>query len=401
MTRRSILAALAAVLVTVASSRADANPASDALRVRATNEIYNLDDEASLATWRQATTVDPSDGAAWRGLAGALLAHIAMLRGTMTVDSYLGRVTTDEVKSTPPPPELTREFDAAIARAITLARAQVSAKPKDPQARYELGAAVGLRASYLATIDGSLIGAFRSAREAFDEHERVMQLDPKRADAGLIVGTYRYLISTLSMPMRVLAYAVGFGGGRERGLELIEKAAAYPGDNQSDARLVLVLLDNREKRYDAALDQLAALRVQYPRNRLFWLETGSTLLRANRPAEAERILNDGFAMLERDRRPRMLGEEALWYYRRGLARVTLSRPDDATADFERALASTDGRKWVQGRVHLELGRIALQRGKRQDARTHLMAASTLGDSDRDGLSAARARELLKQAPATR
>lgn len=400
MTRRSTLAALAVLLVLAHASRVDANPASDALRARASNELYNLDDEAALTTWRHATTVDPADAAAWRGLAGALLAHIAMLRGTMTVDSYLGRVTTEDVKATPPPAELTREFDSAIDRAITLARTQVSTRPKSPQARYELGAAVGLRASYLATIDGSLLGAFRSAREAFDEHERVVQLDAARGDAGLIVGTYRYLISTLSMPMRVLAYAAGFGGGRQRGLDLIEKAAAYPGDNQSDARLVLVLLDNREARYDAALEQLARLREQYPRNRLFWLETASTLLRANRAADAERVLNDGFAMLERDRRPRMLGEEALWFYRRGLARTTLSRHDEATADFDRALAA-NGRKWVQGRVHLELGRIALQRGKTQDARTHLLAAATLGDGDRDGLSAARARELLKQTPATR
>ncbi len=400
MMRRSTLVALAALLVLASSVRADASPASDALRVRASNELYNLDDEAALSTWRQATTVDPSDAAAWRGLAGALLAHIAMLRGTMTVDSYLGRVTTDEVKTAPPPAELTREFDSAINRAITLARAQVSKRPRDPQARYELGAAVGLRASYLATIDGSLLGAFRSAREAFDEHERVLQFDAARGDAGLIVGTYRYLISTLSMPMRVLAYAVGFGGGKQRGLELIEKAAAFHGDNQSDARLVLVLLDNREGRYDAALEQLARLREQYPRNRLFWLETASTLQRANRAAEAERILNEGFAMLERDHRPRMLGEEALWFYRRGLARTELSRPDDAAADFERALAA-NGRKWVQGRVHLELGRIALQRGKQQDARAHLLTAATLGDSDRDGLSAARARELLKQTVATR
>jgi len=400
MTRRSTLAALAALLFVTCSARVDASPASDALRARAANELYNLDDEPALATWRQATTVDPSDAAAWRGLAGALLAHIAMLRGTMTVDSYLGRVTTDDVKTAPPPGELTREFDSAIARAISLTRTQVSARPKDPQARYELGAAVGLRASYLATIDGSLVGAFRSAREAFDEHERVLQIDATRGDAGLIVGTYRYLISTLSMPMRVLAYAAGFGGGRQRGLELIEKASAYRGDNQSDARLVLVLLDNREGRFDAALEQLAHLREQYPRNRLFWLETASTLLRANRAAEAERVLNDGLAMLDRDHRPRMLGEEALWYYRRGSARAALSKHDQAVADLERALAA-NGRKWVQGRVHLELGRIALQRGKTQDARTHLLAASSLGDSDRDGLSAARARELLKQAPVTR
>ena len=57
--------------------------------------------------------------------------------------------------------------------------------------------------------------------------------------------------------MRWVAYMAGFGGDRERGMQLIEEAAAYGGDNQDDARFALVLLYNREKRYDDALEQLA------------------------------------------------------------------------------------------------------------------------------------------------
>ncbi len=387
-------------LVLCASGRTDANPASDALRTRASNELYNLDDARALASWREATAADPDDAAAWRGLAGAILAHIAMLRGTMTVDSYLGRVASKDVALPPPPPELAREFQSAIAKAIELGRQRATAHPNDAQAQYQFGAAVGIRASYLATIDGGIVAAFRAAREAYDAHEKVLTLDPARADAGLIVGTYRYLVSVLSMPMRWMAYMAGFGGGRDRGLHMVEAAAGYPGDNQSDARVALVLLYNREERYDAALEQLSRLRERYPRNRLFWLEAGSTLLRANRPADAERVLNEGFAMLARDNRERMFGEEALWYYRRGLARAALGRRAEARADFTASLGA-HGRKWVDGRSHLELGRLALLDADTSGARQHLLAAAQLGDSDRDGASAARARELLRQGTLTR
>ena len=106
---------------------------------------------------------------------------------------------------------------------------------------------------------------------------------------------------------------------------MMEEAAAYGGDNQTDARFALMLLYNREKRYDDALKQLAALREAYPRNRLVWLESGSTLLRAGRPADAERFLNDGFARFADDRRPRMFGEDALWHYKRGAALAALGR----------------------------------------------------------------------------
>jgi len=377
-----------------------ANLASDALRARATTEIYNLDDGQALATWREATVADPGDAAAWRGLAGAIVARIGMLRGTMTVDSYLGRIATHDVSLPPPPPDLAREFDTAITRAVSIARQTLAARPRDVQAEYELGAALGIRASYVATVDGGMLAGFRAAREAYDAHERVLEWAPARADAGLTVGTYRYLVSSLSMPLRWMAYAVGFGGGRERGITLIEGAAAFHGDNRGDAALALLLIYNREHRYDEALRLLTDLRDRYPRNRLFWLETGSTLLRAERPAEAERMLDAGMQMLAGDTRPRMFGEDALWNYRRGSARAALGHRTDARADLERAVAAR-GRPWVEGRAHLELGKLALLDSDRVAARAHLQAAARLGDSDRDGASAERARQMLEQDARTR
>src|SRR5207247_3799637 len=165
------------------------------------------------------------------------------------------------------PLEIVAAFRDAIERASALARKRIAANASDADAHFQLGAAVGLRASYTATVDGSVLGAFRAAREAYDEHERVLALDPRRKDAGLIVGTYRYIVSTLALPLRWMAYVTGFGGGRERGIQMVEEAARYPGDNRQDAQFALLLLYNREKRYDDALKELVGLREQFPRNR--------------------------------------------------------------------------------------------------------------------------------------
>lgn len=390
------IAALVVLLITGQLSQpapVAASPESARLIRVASDQLYNLDLERAAASFRQATAADPQDAAAWRGLASALWAQVAFARGTMTVDSFLGRVTGTRVKTTPPPAALAGAFHDAVEKAAALARARVEREPKNIDAVYEFGASIGLRASYAATIDGSILSAFRSARAAYDAHEKVFDLNPARKDAGLIVGTYRYLVSALSMPMRWAAYVAGFGGGAEQGLRLVEGAAAYNGESQSDARLALVLLYNRERRYDDALAQLAALRDRYPANRLLWLETGSTLLRAQRPAEAERMLNDGLARTERDDRPRMFGENALWFYKRGAARAALNRDDEATADLQRALAA-DGRDWVHGRTHLELGKLALKAGRRDAARQELQQAVTLCAGDFDPYNADAARRLL-------
>ena len=243
---------------------------------RARCQLYNLDLEAARDTFSKAVAADADDSASYRGLASVLWAQTAALRGSMTVDSYLGGVSRANVPLPPPPVALATEFKSAIDRA-TRARPRTSREPpRRCGCAYELGAAIGLRASYAATVEGSVMSAFRAARGAYDAHERVLDMSPARHDAALIVGTYRYVVAAMSLPLRWAAYVAGFGGGAATGLELVESAARYPGDSQTDAQIALVLLYNRERRYDDALQQLRSLRERYPRNRLFRLEAGST-----------------------------------------------------------------------------------------------------------------------------
>jgi len=196
-------------------------------------------------------------------------------------------------------------------------------------------------------------------------------------------------VSQLSMPLRMMAYVVGFGGGKDVGIKMIEEAARYPGEGQADARFALVLLYNREQRYEDALRVLGQLQESFPRNRILWLEAGSTALRAGRAADAERLLNDGLQRLATDNRPRMFGEEALWYLKRGAARVALDRRQEAEADLRRVLG-LESRKWVTGRTHGELGKLADLRGDRATARGEFQRAAALGQEDNDPAGAAAA-----------
>lgn len=395
MTCRGAAAACCAAVLVCPSARAVANPASEALRAKGANHIYNLEHDLALDAFRQAVAADPNDAAAHRGVASALWLGITFRRGNMLVDDYLGRASKPSTAKLPPPaPESVAGFRESIERAIAIARRRAELNPKDADAHYQLGAAVGLRASYTATVEGSIMGAFRAAREAYEEHELVLSLAPQRKDAGLIVGTYRYVVATLSMPLRWMAYMAGFGGNRERGLRLIEDAVTYGGDNTTDARFALILVYNREKRFDDALAQLARLRADYPRNRLVWLETGSTALRAGKFADAERFLSEGFAKFADDHRTRMYGEEPLWLYKRGAARAALGRTAEADTDLRRAL-SLPGRNWVYGRARLELGKLALKAGNKTAARTELGTAATLADSDNDPATATEARRLAR------
>jgi tetratricopeptide (TPR) repeat protein len=388
----AVVATLLAALMVIPAGARSAAPSSRELRDRAAEFSYNLDHDEAIRLLRQAVATDPNDPANHRALASSVWLYILFLRGAVTVDHYLGSLTRAHVDLKKPPPELDADFRREVERAIELGERRVSAAPKDPQAHYDLGTAVGLQASYMASVEGRLLAGFRAARRAYDEQERVLELDPRRKDAGLILGTYRYLVSTLSLPMRMVAYVAGFGGGKERGLHMVEECASAGGENQTDAQFALVLLYNRERRFTDAMRVLTALRRRYPRNRLVLLEAGATAIRAGRPVEADAALTDGIASLAHDRRPRIPGEEALWHYKRGAARVMLRQREPALTDLRAAL-SPDAAGWVQGRAHLELAKLALQQGDRAGAQRESAAAVATCEKNDDPICVAEAKTV--------
>jgi tetratricopeptide (TPR) repeat protein len=379
----------------VSAASGGAPPQAAALRLQALELAYNLDHEPAMALLRKAIEAAPADPGPHRTMAAVLWLNMLFRRGAVTVDHYLGSFTKARVDMKSPPPELDAAFKDHVRKAITLAQARVAANPKDAQARYDLGSALGLEASYIATVEGKMLAGFRAARGSYNEHELVLELDGNRHDAGLVVGTYRYIVSTLSLPMRMMAYVAGFGGGKDRGISMLQRAAAGGGEARTDALFALALVFNRERRFDEASQVLGQLRAMYPRNRLVLLEAGSTALRGKRHAEADVILTEGLAMMVKDTRPRIPGEEALWRYKRGAARAALGRAD-AVDDLHAATAA-DAQAWVAGRARVELGRLALTRGDRGAATSEAAQAQTLCTTGNDPPCVDAARQLARSA----
>jgi len=397
MARAPICPALVAVFLAASGQSLPARLDENGfLRRQAFELAYNLQHEPALALLRRAVAADPDDPANHRGLAAVLWLTMIFQRGALTVDHYLGSFSRTQVELSQPPPALDAEFRAHVTRAIQLAEARVRADPSDPQARFDLGAAVALQASHIATVQGRMIAGVKAARRAFDEHEKVLALDGSRKDAGLIVATYRYLVSTLSVPLRMMAYVVGFGGGRERGIRMLEETAAAGHESRTDAMFALVLIYNRERRFDDAASVLEQLRKLYPRNRLVLLELGATALRAGRAAQADAWLTEGLAMLPSERQQLMPGEEALWLYKRGAARVMLRRFDEARADLEVA-TRPPAQSWVSGRAHVELARMAIKRSDQATAMSFASRAEALCKQGNDPSCIREARKLTRNA----
>ena len=397
--RLSILRIAALTMTILVAMTTSAGAQDDAAsRLAAAYELaYNLDHDDAVREMQAVAKLAPELSTTYRALASVTWLRYLFDRGTVLVDEYLGRISKRDVSSAAAPPEVADRFQRYLSTAIRLAEQRVAQHPRDAGALYELSSSLGLQASWAATVDGRMSRAFGSARRAYRTAERASALSPASIEPRLVLGTYRYVVAGLSLPVRMVALVAGMDGDRARGLQLVEDAARS-GDSavRTEARFALVLLYNREERWDDGLAVLADLREAYPRNRLLWLETAATALRAGRPGDAERWLTAGLAMCARDGRRRMYGENALWHYKRGAARLRLQRPAEAREDLLAALAAAEARDWVRGRSHLELADASLALGDRAQARWQAAKAMPLLERGRDAEGVRIAKRLLER-----
>ena len=374
-----------------------ASERSEALRREGYQAVYSLDYDRADDLFRQAIAADPNDAAAYRGAAAATWQRVLFLRGTLLVDDYNGHVRSAKAAPMPPPPaELAAVFHRNSERAVALAEKAVGLRYNEAGPHFDLGSALALAVWFGSSVEAKTWDPGRKARRAFYESQLASKLDPTRKDVGLVLGTYRYMLSRMPKTVQLLASIIGFKGSRAEGLRLLEAAAESPSDLQEEAQFRLVLIYTREERHADAAAVIRDMERTHPGNRLLLLEEASALLRNRQAAEAEARLDEGIARLKQETRPLMMGEEGRWHYKRGMARLLTGKLDEAEADLTLALGASDVREWVLARIRIEFGKLADLRGNRAKAEEEYRAALAIASRLDDKRAVGEATRLLAE-----
>jgi len=392
MPGRVLRAVLTCTLVMIWAGRAGASPLSRAHTQAGYALAYDLQFAACYGTLAEAIRADPADPAPRRAIAAVTWIEILFTQGVATFEAFTGEISKGDVIRPKAPPLLVERFHRTIGEARGLAEQQL-AHADDADAHYQVGATAALSALFGATVEGLTLGALNQGRRAVSAMERARELDRGKRETALVLGMSHYTISTLSWPVRTLARLSGLSGNRETGLALLSEAATHGAETESDALLLLMIVDNREARPADALARLAYLQRLHPGNRLLLLNHGATALAARRHQEAEDILSKGIATHAWNAAPAVLGEIALWFAQRGIARARLNLGSDAQADLRRGLLS-DPRDWVRGRIHGQLGDLALIAGERMHARQEFEIAIDFSERGGDRAAAKEAKQKL-------
>jgi hypothetical protein len=268
----------AAAATTTAAAATEVDRARfDKARAEGFEALYNLDYEAARARFKELARLYPDHPAGPQFLAASLWletlnASRRLQSGLYNNESFYAK-TEDKVD-----PKIVAQFKEWTRAAKLLAEARLKKNPKDTEALYFLGATQGLKAAFAGAVERSFVSALRSGSDAVDRHRETIKLDPNYHDAELTIGMQDYIVGGLALPYKILAGVTGTRGSKKRGLATLERVVREGRWAKDDARVMLIPLYKREKRYADAAAFARELATKYPKNYLFKLEYADALV---------------------------------------------------------------------------------------------------------------------------
>jgi tetratricopeptide (TPR) repeat protein len=353
-------------------------PRLEELQEKGSEALFNLDYEVAWQRFQEMARLYPDDPTGPHMLATTLwletLNQARRLQAAIysTQSFYAG--TEDK-----PDPHVVQEFRDLTRQATQLANARLQHNPRDPQTLYMLGATESLRASFAATVERRFLAALRSGSSGVDTHRNVIKLDPTFHDAELTIGLYDYIVGTLRLPVRMLASIAGAHGSKKRGIQTLERVAKEGQWTRDDAKVLLIAIYKKEKRFPAALALSQELQAKYPRNYLFKLETADTLVslaaierQANQTKEAEKTKSQALSTFETMLHERPAAGTApraldLIHFRYGEAFLLMGQPQSAAGEFLAATTVRGADASTVSRAHLRAAQSFDLAGKRSEA----------------------------------
>ncbi|HKE55811.1 MAG TPA: hypothetical protein VKB46_03885, partial [Pyrinomonadaceae bacterium] len=244
--------------------------------------------------------------------------------------------------------QVVKQFRQWTRAAESLAEARLKRDPKDIEALYFLGATEGLKAVFAAAIEKRYTAALRSSIDSVDHHREVLKLDPNYHDAELTIGMQDYIVGSLPLPVKMLAGLSGVRGSKKRGLQTLERVATQGHWASDMARLLLIDIYKKEKRWTDAVAVSRQLASKYPRNYFFRLQIADALIaeaasgQQPKQEDAATVEQEGFNIFEsllRDKSARSATD--LVHFRYGEAYMEVGKPAQAVVQFQAVAQTVD------------------------------------------------------------
>ena len=343
-------------------------------------KLYNLYFDDAESDFKSLTKQYPDDPLYWNSLASTIWLKMLYGQQKLNIESFSLKDTfgTSESKDNVIAAEEKRLLET-IDKAIAKAEALLKKDPKDTHALYAEGSSYASLATYNATVKRSYLTARSQAAKARDFHKKVLSIEPDYHDAEMSIGAYNYVMGILPFGFRILLGIVGINGdGKDLGISQIENTARMGRQGVTDAKMMLLIVYNREGRHDDALKLVDELHAKYPRNFLFEMSRAQVLRKMGKFDRA----NETYMAILRKVSSKTDGYERL---RAAKVYYDLAKSQTEQSDFGSVFASysrivdpkSDATPNERADSHIWMGMILDSQKKRTEALAHYNAVLSL------------------------
>jgi hypothetical protein len=231
--------------------------------------LYNLDfagAQKDFSSWEAQHPDDPVGPVSQA--AGYLFSEFHRL-GILEAQFFESDAAFNARSKLTPDPRVHDQFEAALNRAQVLAHNRLNQDGKDRQALFALTLSSGLQADYAALIEKKNLASLHYTKEASVWAQQLLAICNDCADALVATGFSKYLIGSMSAPVRWLLRMGGLPGDKQAGITDLQLTATHGHYLAPFARILLAIAYVRDKDKARALQELISLRSQFPGNTLF------------------------------------------------------------------------------------------------------------------------------------
>lgn len=253
------------------SARAEDIPrvAGDSPLDRGFTGLYNLDfagAQGEFSSWEKEHPDDPVGPVS--EAAGYLFSEFNRL-GVLEAQFYENNAAFDNRPKVTPDPAVRDHFQHAIGRAEALAHSRLAKDAKDRDALFAMTLSAGLQADYAALIEKRNISSLHFTKQASASAQELLSVCPDCYDALLATGFSKYIIGSMSAPVRWILRMGGLPADKQGGIADLQTTAEHGHYLAPFARILLAIAYVREKNKPRAITLLAGLEQEFPGNTLF------------------------------------------------------------------------------------------------------------------------------------
>lgn len=233
------------------------------------HEMYDLRFDQARRSFEQWQRLHPTDPMGPASEAASYLFSEFNRLGILHSQFFVDDKQFKQLPKPAPDPAAKQAFESAIGRSLRLAEARLARAPDDTNALLAKVLDDGLRADYLALIEGRNLASLHDMKRAGALAERLLKMDPSCYDAYLAMGAENYLLSLNRAPVRWMLRLYGVETDRARGIQELQLTAEKGHYLRPYARLLLAIAALRDKNRSQAMALLEGLARDFPDNPLY------------------------------------------------------------------------------------------------------------------------------------